>query len=114
MTTKSPETYTPPAERSYPPAVYQAPTEDGARTLRESKGVSRDVASEMHRWGRMTGVFSILAMMTWLLLDTVPSVNPALAAVKSTFLWPGITLMILAAIGLIGGFGVQYLAGRKR
>lgn len=75
---------------------------------------NKEIASEMHRWGRMTGVFSILAMMIWLLLDTVPSVNPALAAVKSTFLWPGVALAILAAIGLFGGFGLQYLAGHKR
>jgi hypothetical protein len=68
----------------------------------------------MHRWGRMTGVFAFLALMIWLLLDTVPSVNPGLAAVKSTFLWPGVTLAILAAIGLIGGFGVQFLAAHRR
>lgn len=73
----------------------------------------REIASELHRWGRMTGVFSIIAMLIWLVLDTVPSADPALGAVKSTFLWPGVVLAILAAVGLFGGFGFDYLAGRK-
>ncbi len=74
----------------------------------------KEIASEMHRWGRMTGVFSIIALVLWLVLDAVPSVSPALGAVKSSLLWPGVVLAILAAIGLFGGFGVDYLAGHKR
>ena len=35
-----------------------------------------EIASEMHRWGRMTGVFSIIALVTWLVLDSVPSAGP--------------------------------------
>lgn len=68
----------------------------------------------MHRWGRMTGVFSIMIMVAWLVLDAVPSTSPELGAVKSSLLWPGVILAILAAIGLFGGFGFDYLAGRKR
>jgi hypothetical protein len=34
--------------------------------------------------------------------------------VKSSLLWPGVALAILAAIGLFGGFGLDYRAGRKR
>jgi hypothetical protein len=71
------------------------------------------IASEMHRWGRMTGVFSIIALVVWLVLDAVPSVSPAVGAVKSSLLWPGVALAILAAIGLFGGFGLDYLAGHK-
>ncbi len=74
----------------------------------------KEIASEMHRWGRMTGVFSIIVMVTWLVLDAVPSAGPELGAVKSSLLWPGVVLAILAAIGLFGGFGFDYLAGRKR
>ena len=75
---------------------------------------NKEIASEMHRWGRMTGVFALIGLMTWLLLDTIPSVPAVLVAVKDSFLWPGITLAILAAIGMFGGFGVEYLAGHKR
>lgn len=27
-----------------------------------------EIASEMHRWGRMTGAFSIIVMVTWVAL----------------------------------------------
>jgi hypothetical protein len=75
---------------------------------------NKAIASELHRWGRMTGVFAIILMVTWLVLDAVPSPDPTLGAVKSCFLWPGIVLTILAAIGLSGGFRLHYLAGHKR
>jgi len=74
----------------------------------------KEIASEMHRWGRMTGVFSIIVMVTWLVLDAIPSAAPSMGAVKSSLLWPGVALAILAAIGLFGGFGLDYLAGHKR
>jgi hypothetical protein len=35
-------------------------------------------------------------------------------AVRSSLLWPGIALAILAVIGLFGGFGFDYLAGHER
>jgi len=72
------------------------------------------IASEMHRWGRLTGVFSIILMVIWLVLDAVPSASPGMVAVRSSLLWPGVVLAILAAIGLFGGFRLDYLAGRKR
>jgi hypothetical protein len=72
------------------------------------------IASEMHRWGRMTGAFSIILMVTWLVLDAVPSAGPLVVAIRSSLLWPGVVLAILAAIGLFGGFGSDYLAGHKR
>ena len=111
MTAQPPPPYAPAA--SEPQQYYPPPADQAA--AHGSRVATRDgVASEMHRWGRLTGVFSIIALMIWLLLDTVPSVNPALAAVKSTFLWPGVILAILAAIGLIGGFAIQLLAERLR
>ena len=72
------------------------------------------IATEMHRWGRMTGVFSIILIVISLVLDAVPSASPGTVAVRSSLLWPGIVLAILAAIGLFGGFRFDYLAGRKR
>lgn len=72
------------------------------------------IASELHRWGRMTGVFSIILLAIWLVLDAVPSASPELRAVRSSLLWPGVALAILAAIGLFGGFRFDFLAGRKR
>jgi hypothetical protein len=36
------------------------------------------------------------------------------AAIRSSLLWPGVVLAILAAIGLFAGFGFDYLAGHKR
>lgn len=72
------------------------------------------IASEMHRWGRMTGVFSIIVIVISLVLGALPSASPGVAAVRSSLLWPGIALAILAAIGLFGGFRFDYLAGRKR
>ncbi len=74
----------------------------------------KEIASEMHRWGRMTGAFSIIVMVVWLVLDAVPAAGPGVEAIKSSLLWPGVVLAILAAIGLFGGFGVDYLAGHKR
>ena len=76
--------------------------------------MEKEIASEMHRWGRMTGVFSIIVMVTWLVLDAIPSAAPAMGAVKSSLLWPGVALAILAAVGLFGGFRFDYLAGHKR
>ena len=70
------------------------------------------IASEMHRWGRMTGAFSILVMVTWVVLGTATTTG--FLAARSSLLWPGIALAILAVIGLFGGFGFDYLAGRKR
>ena len=72
------------------------------------------IASEMHRWGRMTGVFSIILLAIWLVLDAVPSASPELVAVRSSLLWPGVALAILAAVGMFGGFRFDFLAGRKR
>jgi len=83
------------------------------------------IASELHRWGRMTGVFSIILMVTWLVVGAfslasqpggpgVPSPSPEVAAIRSSLLWPGVALAILAAIGLFAGFGFDYLAGRRR
>jgi hypothetical protein len=86
------------------------------------------IASELHRWGRMTGVFSIILMVTWLVVGAfpfpsqaggpggtiVPSPSPGVAAIRSSLLWPGIVLAILAAIGLFAGFGFDYLAGQRR
>jgi hypothetical protein len=72
------------------------------------------IASEMHRWGRMTGVFSIIVLVIWLVLGAVPSASPGMVAVRSSLLWPGVALAILAVIGLLGGFRFDYLAGRKR
>jgi len=70
------------------------------------------IASEMHRWGRMTGAFSIIVMVTWLVLGTATTTG--FLAARSSLLWPGIALAILAVIGLFGGFGFDYLAGHKR
>lgn len=75
---------------------------------------NKEIASEMHRWGRMTGVFALIGLMTWLLLDTIPSAPTAMVAVKDSFLWPGIALAILATVGMFGGFSLEYLAGHKR
>ena len=72
------------------------------------------IASEMHRWGRMTGVFSIIVLVIWLVLGALPSSSPGLVAVRSSLLWPGVALAILAVIGLFGGFRFDYLAGRQR
>ncbi len=74
----------------------------------------KEIASEMHRWGRMTGVFSIIVMVAWLVLDTVSSADPNLGAVKSSLLWSGVVLAILTVVGMFGGFSFDYLAGHKR
>ena len=71
-----------------------------------------EIASEMHRWGRMTGAFSIIIMVTWVVLGTATSIG--FSAARSSLLWPGVALAILAVIGLFGGFGFDYLAGHKR
>ena len=65
----------------------------------------------MHRWGRMTGAFSIIVMVIWVALGTATTTG--MEAVKSSLLWPGVVLAILAVIGLFGGFGLDYLAGHK-
>ena len=72
------------------------------------------IASEMHRWGRLTGVFSIILLVIWLVLGAVPSASPGMVDVRSSLLWPGVVLAILAAIGLFAGFGFGYLAGHRR
>jgi hypothetical protein len=74
----------------------------------------KEIASELHRWGRMTGVFSIITLVVWLVLDAVPSAGLGVVDIKSSLLWPGVALASLAAIGLFGGFGLDYLAGHKR
>lgn len=61
---------------------------------------------------RMTGAFSIIVMVTWVMLGTATTTG--FLAVRSSLLWPGIALAILAVIGLFGGFGFDYLAGHKR
>jgi hypothetical protein len=71
-----------------------------------------EIASEMHRWGRMTGAFSIIVMVTWVVLGTATTTG--FLAARSSLLWPGVALAILAVIGLFGGFGLDYLASRKR
>ena len=69
------------------------------------------IASELHRWGRMTGVFSIILMVTWLVVGALaspPQSGPyptGPAVIGSSLLWPGVVLAILAAIGLFAGFG---------
>jgi hypothetical protein len=72
------------------------------------------IATEMHRWGRMTGVFSIIVLVLSLVLGAVPTASPGVVAVRSSLLWPGVVLALLAALGLFGGFRFDYLAGRKR
>ena len=72
----------------------------------------KEIASQMHRWGRMTGAFSIIIMVTWVVLGTATTTG--FLAARSSLLWPGIALAILAVIGLFGGFGFDYLAGHKR
>ena len=59
-----------------------------------------EIASEMHRWGRMTGAFSIIIMVTWVVLGTATTTG--FLAARSSLLWPGIALAILAVIGLFG------------
>jgi hypothetical protein len=60
----------------------------------------------------MTGAFSIIVMVTWVVLGTATTTG--LLAARSSLLWPGIALAILAVIGPAGGFGFDYLAGHKR
>jgi hypothetical protein len=62
----------------------------------------------------MTGVFSIILLAIWLLVDAFPSTSPEVRAIGSSLLWPGVVLAILAAVGLFGGFRFDYLAGRRR
>ena len=40
-----------------------------------------EIASEMHRWGRMTGAFSIIVMVTWVVLASI--IHPAHLAAAS-------------------------------
>ena len=72
----------------------------------------KEIASQMHRWGRMTGALSIIIMVTWVVLGTATTTG--FLAARSSLLWPGVVLAILAGIGLFGGFGFDYLAGHKR
>jgi len=60
----------------------------------------------------MTGAFSIIVMVTWVVLGTATTIR--FLAARSSLLWPEIALAILALIGLAGGFGFDYLAGHKR
>ena len=46
-----------------------------------------EIASEMHRWGRMTGAFSIIVMVTWVALGTATTTG--FLAARSSLLWPG-------------------------
>ncbi len=55
--------------------------------------------------------FSIIVMVTWVVLGTATTTG--FLAARSSLLWPGIALAILAVIGLFGGFGFDYLAGHK-
>ena len=61
-------------------------------------------------------VFGAIApsLVAWLVVGAVSSDSPETPAVRSSLLWPGVALAILAAIGLFGGFRFDYLAGRKR
>jgi hypothetical protein len=99
-----------------PASAWRVPISPSALTPEAAS----KIASELHRWGRMTGVFSIILMVTWLVLGAVPagspggSPSPGVAAIRSSLLWPGVALAILAAIGLFAGFGFDYLAGHKR
>ena len=72
----------------------------------------KEIASQMHRWGRMIGALSIIVMVTWVVLGTATTTG--FLAARSSLLWPGVALAILAGIGLFGGFGFDYLAGHKR
>ena len=72
----------------------------------------KEIASEMHRWGRMIGALSIIVMVAWVVLGTATTTG--FLAARSSLLWPGVALAILAGIGLVGGFGFDYLAGHKR
>ena len=72
----------------------------------------KEIAPQMHRWGRMTGALSIIIMVTWVVLGTATTTG--FLAARSSLLWPGVVLAILAGIGLFGGFGFDYLAGHKR
>ena len=72
----------------------------------------KEIASQMHRWGRMIGALSIIVMVTWVVLGTATTTG--FSAARSSLLWPGVVLAILAGVGLFGGFGFDYLAGHKR
>jgi hypothetical protein len=109
--------------KDQPASAWRVPVSPSALTPEATS----KIASELHRWGRMTSVFSIILMVTWLVIGTfpfpsearpgvyiVPSPSPGAAAIRSSLVWPGVALAILAAIGLFAGFGLDYLAGRKR
>jgi len=109
-----------------PTSAWRAPVSPSTLTPEAAS----KIASELHRWGRMTGVFSIILMVTWLLAGAFQAGSPGVtiapsgvsinsspspeAAIRSSLLWPGVVLAILAAIGLFAGFGFDYLAGHKR
>jgi hypothetical protein len=106
-----------------PAPAWRMPTSPLALT---PDGASK-IASEMHRWGRMTGVFSIILMVIWLVVGTfpaarsggpgvtiIPAPDPGVAAIRSSLLWPGVALAIIAVSGLLAGFGLDYRAGHKR
>lgn len=92
-------------EKDKPPSAWRAPA-----FLVTPEAMSK-IASELHRWGRMTGAFSIIAMMLWLVLGAVPA-SPVWGAVRSSLLWPGVALAVLAVTGLVGGFCFDYRAGQ--
>jgi len=109
-----------------PASAWRVPISPSALTPEAAS----KIASELHRWGRMTGVFSIILMVTWLVVGAIAAASPRVtvapsgvsvnsspspvAAIRSSLLWPGVVLAILAAIGLFAGFGFDYLAGHKR
>ena len=106
-----------------PASAWRVPISPSALTPEAAS----KIASELHRWGRMTGIFSIILMVTWLVVGAIPfpsqarpgvyivsSPSPGVAAIRSSLLWPGVVLAILAAIGLFAGFCFDYLAGHKR
>jgi hypothetical protein len=107
-------------EEDRPAAVSRVPS------FPLTREATSKIASEMHRWGRMTGAFSIVVIVIRLVLGaamspspipgapTPASPSPAAVAIQSGLLWPGVVLAILAAVGLLGGFTFDYLAGHKR
>ena len=68
--------------------------------------------SEMHHWGRMTGVFSIIILVIWLVPGTATTTG--FLAASASLLGPGVVLAIRATIGLFGGFRCTGAQGPAR
>ena len=51
-----------------PTSAWRVPVSPSALTPE----AATKIASELHRWGRMTGVFSIILMVTWLVVGAIP------------------------------------------